>query len=615
MGAVEVLNDSSSLYASDLVENVDLSDMNLVQTLRKALTSVQTGDSDLYNEIVEVMSRDVKDFRADFDAVAQLETVLKALSCSVSCIDIVHHYKLLSALFGMKLWDHNPNVMDALVNLVISLAVTSGKYLDSCLNMLIKNFLPPPWVIKNLSNPRILNKKTEVFARVHAAFLKISILVPLTPSRLVPMLSQNMPKIHRKDLLMVIYVENLLKLENSSIGRVGGSVILNVVMERLRDLDVEIGWDDIPQDDSRGMFDMELEDAVEGTIDEGDEFPVGPLSQDTSGGSIVVSELLDKLMVIAFEHLESCQNDGRLDEVFELLFQSFENFVLDTYKSKFSQFLMFYACSLDPENCGVKFASKLMDIFLSSRKSPATRRSAVAYLASFLARGKFLPVSFVASMLKRLMDECVGYCRTCNGDIRPEAHLIFFSGCQAIMYVLCFRMRSILDVPRLRSELTPLESILTHKLDPLSVCIPSVVAEFLRQAKADGLFIVSDSFIFNNQLESELSGSFGGCDKLKTFFPFDPCLLKSSNSFISPNFIYWSMVRAPYDEDEEDDFDAEVIVNGDEDSEEGEDEDVDYAMNKMSITPKHSFKNQMMERDRLLRMPSRIRPSTSPESL
>lgn len=144
-----------------------------------------------------------------------------------------------------------------------SQAVTSGKYLDSCLNMLISNFLPPS------SHPRVLNKKIEVLSRVHAALLKISILVPLTPSRLVPMLSQKMPKLHKKDhvslfflvnfghcsrklilainskeiilpvlQLIVIYVESLLKLENSSIGQVGGSMILNMVTERLRDLDV-----------------------------------------------------------------------------------------------------------------------------------------------------------------------------------------------------------------------------------------------------------------------------------------------------------------------------------------------------------------------------------------
>ncbi|CAA0374648.1 unnamed protein product [Arabidopsis thaliana] len=614
MGAVELMSDPSSLCTvENYVDNVDLSDTQLVQTVRKALTSVKTGDSDLYSEMVGVMARDIKEFK-DPDVVAQLETVLKALSGAVACIDVVHHQKLLSALFRMKLWDHRPDVMDALVNLVISLAVTSGKYLDSCLNMLVSNFVPPPWVVNNLSHSRILNKKIDVLSRVHAALLKISILVPLTPSRLVPMLFQQMPKMHKKDHSIVIYVESLLKLENSSIGQVGGSMILGMVMERLRDLDLEIEWDDIPQDDSsRGMFDMELEDAAEGTMNDGDELPVGPLKQDTSDGSIV-SKLLDKLMVVAFEHLESCQNDGRLDQVFESLFKSFENFILNTYKSKFTQFLIFYACSLDPENCGVKFASKLVEIFLSSNKHVATRMSAVAYLASFLARGKFLPVSFVASMLKRLIDECVGYCRTCNDDTRPEAHQIFFSGCQAIMYVLCFRMRSILDVPRFRSQLTPLESILMHKLNPLMVCLPSVVAEFLRQAKEGGLFIVSDSFIFDDLLESELSRAFGGFERLDTFFPFDPCLLKSSNSFISPNFIYWSMVKATYDEDEEDDNDAEVIVNGDEDSDEDDEADLDYALNKMSITPKHSFKNKM-ERDRLLRMPSRIRPSTSPESL
>ena len=35
---------------------------------------------------------------------------------------------------------------------------------------------------------------------------------------------------------------------------------------------------------------------------------------------------------------------------------------------------MFYACSLDPENCGVKFGSKLLDIFLSSNKPRPTRQ-------------------------------------------------------------------------------------------------------------------------------------------------------------------------------------------------------------------------------------------------
>lgn len=80
-----------------------------------------------------------------------------------------------------------------------SQAATSGKYLDSCLNMLVSNFLPPPWVIKKHSDTRVINKKRKVLSRVHAALLKISVLVPLAPSRLLPILAHKMPKIHKKD--------------------------------------------------------------------------------------------------------------------------------------------------------------------------------------------------------------------------------------------------------------------------------------------------------------------------------------------------------------------------------------------------------------------------------
>ncbi|KAL0666820.1 hypothetical protein Bca4012_029524 [Brassica carinata] len=609
MGAAEVLTDPSSLYESNYMGKGDLSDTDMVITVRNTLASVQNGESYRYDELVKTMQA-----TKNSDHEAQLVTALKALSASVAYLDIIHHEKLLCLVFRMSLWDLKPHVIDALVALLISLAVTTGKYLDPCLNMLVRHFLPPDWVVKRLSQHRVMKQKMEVLSRVHEALLKICILFPRAPSRILDMLPNGKTNNVTVLLVVEIFVENLLKLENSLMGQDDGSKIFMMVMERLRDMDLEIDWDYIPQDDSsRGMFDMELEDEVEDNMKEGDELPVGSLTSDGN----VVFESLDKLMVLSFDHLESCKLAGRLDQVFEKLFEAFEKFILDIDKIKVSQFLMFYACSLDPENCGVKFASKLMDIFLFSNK-PTTRQvspsllwmSAMAYLASYLARGKFLLVSYVASILKRLVDECADYCRTCNDDINSDANQIFYSGCQAIMYVLCFRMRSILAVPFFRSELIPLESILMHKLNPLKECLPWVVAEFLKQAKAGGLFVVSDSFIFDKLLESELSG---GSKRLDAFFPFDPCLLKSSNSFISRNFIYWSMVRPTYDKDDDDEEDAEIIVNGDEESGEEEEDDVDHVIDKMSITPKHSFMNEM-ERDRLLKMPSLIRPSISPQS-
>lgn len=61
------------------------------------------------------------------------------------------------------------------------------------------------------------------------------------------------------------------------------------------------------------------------------------------------------------------------------------------------------------------------------------------------------------------------------------------------------------------------------------MCLPSIVEEFLRQAKEARLFTTSETFLFNDQLESEFSKAFGGVERFDMFFPFDPCLLKKSD--------------------------------------------------------------------------------------
>ena len=89
------------------------------------------------------------------------------------------------------------------------------------------------------------------------------------------------------------------------------------------------------------------------------------------------------------------------------------------------------------------------------------------------------------------------------------------------------------------------------------------------------------------------------------------------------------MVRTSYDDDEEgcsnedvEDFGGSgenVAARSFEDHDHHfNDDELDYSLNKMSITPKNSFLKYYMFGGDLcgsaLRMPSRIRPSTSPES-
>ncbi|KAH9710482.1 RNA polymerase I specific transcription initiation factor RRN3 protein [Citrus sinensis] len=481
------------------MEDVNISDLELVYHVREALTSVQS-------------------------------TSLKALSGAVSYIDISHHESLLVSIFGMSMWNSDPDIMDAMKGLI---AASDGKYVDSCLTMLVSNFTPPSYFLDKLKEPHGIERKHQVLSRVHAALKSISDLVPLAPMRLLPIVLQRMPTVHNKH-----------------------------------------------------------------------------------------------------------------ERVFEILLQSFQITVLNTYKSKFAQFVVFYACALDPENCGLRFATMLADVFVSGLYPPLTRFATM--LADVFVSGLyppltslwcFMPVHWIPKTVASDLPQClrmsllvVSILHSQEGmfiDSNDIILLMLVYHGQAIMYVLCFRMRSIMDIPRLKSRLLlmPLETVLKHDLNPLKVCLPSVVSEFLQQSKAAHLFTVSESFIFSDMLESELSRAFGGLERLDMFFPFDPCLLKKSDSFIRPKFIYWSMVKTAYHGDKEDNSDEDVDEdNGDHlmvdgmgrnpDEQDLDLDEFDYALNKMSITPKNSFSCRLDGQSRQpMEMPSRIRPSTSLESL
>ncbi|KAK4402179.1 hypothetical protein Sango_0958600 [Sesamum angolense] len=651
------------------MDELSFTDSELDYHVRNALKAVVQGDCDFYNQLVAVIHHKE---RLVAEEVALLVTCLKAVTGAVSSIHIAHHRSLLAAIFGMSLWDYGTDVMDALVELLVSLASSSGEYVDLCLEMLVGNFIPPSappsasYFVELLTQPRGLAKKNQVLDRVHSTLKDIASVVPLSPLRLEKIVRDRMPNIYTKEPVVeaivashdprhsscalsgcgesltrvdakfiVMYVENMLRLESGVMGELVGSTILVALVDRLIDLDVEIAWDEILQDDfHKGIFDMELED-LEGHADhieqDCNELTREALIQRFFSGNLV-AEKLDSLMVLTFEHLRSCAESGRLVQVFEILLQSFQKTILTAYKSKFAQFVMFYACSLDPENCGKMFADLLLNIFVSSLNP--VRMSAVSYLASYLARTKFVPVSFVAAMLESVVNWCFLYCKKQEGDINPKAHKVFYAGCQATMYVLCFRMRQMLAIPRLKSQLClmRIEAILGHPLKPLQVCLPSIVEEFLRLVKANHVFSLPQSFVEYGMLESDNSRAFGGMERFDMFFPFDPCLLRKCDSYIRPNYVYWSMVRSTYDEDDgegtsdEDVEEAYASRNGmsipddgsgrsyDDEGNSDADE-FDYSLNKMSITPRDSSNKFGGRMQRFMQMPSKIRPSASPESL
>ncbi|CAO2836542.1 unnamed protein product [Amaranthus hypochondriacus] len=605
-------------------------DSDLVSHVREALKSVYTDQSDIYSELVGLLHYND---HLKPDEVALLVTSLKALSGAVSFIDSEHHGSLLETIFNMSLWSYNSDVMDALIELIISLAVSNGKYLHPCLDMLVCNFTPPRKFVEALKLPYGVTKKENVLVRVHSALVHITGLVPLAPLSLWQIVHQRTPKVLQNipGPVVSMFVENMFMLESGAIGElIGNTVLICAVVDLLIDFDLAIGWDDILEENPhKGIFELELEDEQLLDDDDGGEF-----SRESSGHKRLwkdhVSdklEKLDSLMVLTFEYIKSCKEKGRLAEVFESLMHSFTITVLSAYKSKFAQFVIFYACALDPEGCGVRFAEILADMFVSTGFPSITRKSAVAYLGSYMSRGKFLKTSLVVKILGRLVKWCSDYGNLQKEKLDPKVHDVFYAGCQAIMYVLCFRLKSIIETD-LTSQITvPLKKLLMNHLDPLKVCLPSIVEEFLQQANETHLLHESGVFTFHDMLESEYSKAYGGIERTDIFFPFDPCLLRKSDSFIRPNFVYWSMVQKTYEEedassDEDEDVDVfypdmDMTASRDEEIAEALNDDLDIndTLTKMSITPKESLLKKRFDNksQRPMQMPSKLRPSMNPE--
>lgn len=96
--------------------------------------------------------------------------------------------------------------------------------------------------------------------------------------------------------------------------------------------------------------------------------------------------------------------------------------------------------------------------------------------------------------------------------------------------------------------------------------------------------------------------------------------------FVRPNYVFWSMVQTSFEDEEgsdKDDDEEEGIHERNSrdhdratsfgDREDFDVDEFDHALNKMSITPKNYKWGGDMQP--LARMPSKLRPSTSPESL
>ena len=268
-----------------------------------------------------------------------------------------------------------------------------------------------------------------------------------------------------------------------------------------------------------------------------------------------------------------------------------------------------------------EFVSKLLQIIVDPYRAATTRQSSACYLASFVSRASFVCVETVCESISALLRWAEAYIgslppyavRASDARQQSEHHSIFYTVCQAAFYIMSFRGNEAIEYYREAVsskeetekgihnddsnetsedlEYMNLESkrwtfLCGHPLQPLRFCLESVRSEFLHVAHFYGLIdedilnkLVADAKRLstgrvNKKAASSIStaatlerrrqtGGVGGLGRgsnpLKSFFPFDPLLLRQSHEFIEPLYKYW---QGPVEEEDVLVID-EIIRDGD----------------------------------------------------
>eukprot|EP00899_Mesostigma_viride_P011644 jgi/Mesvir1/20480/Mv12367-RA.1 len=591
--------------------------------IMNALEKKKQGDPRFYDELVQSLEE------SQFEQL-RFQVMLDSLCSCIPYMSPCHHEALLTKILGLSVWKCDEAVAATLLRFVEHMVCAITSTVQQALELVVRNYLPPHFVRLPAgvdADQVIEERKACMMDMLLRTACSIIELVPTSTSRLLPIIITRMPHKRHPKKQHIFFLENVIRLAESRQGAVLREDLLIVIVERLLDMDVEIKWEDILMEEEVDAENMVF--PVDISDDPGEEEEEPAEEQDREmfrslegrSGKVKTDEMVDKLdalMDLTFDHIGRRHARGETAQVFETLLRVFDVTILNTYRSKFTQFLLFYTCSLSPDRASLAFVRYLSDKLLHAGHPRTTRIAAVAYLGSFLARAKFLSLDVIMDAITQLVGWCSSYVRIAlrtRGDGSPAhgrgngasyatvaatgpgavrrpnpdasdlldvgAHGVFYAAWQAVMYSLCYHMRRLAEypptAPRLRQ--LPLMSLLECPLNPLKFCLSYIVREFAAQAADLGIARCQHIVEANKSVVVHSETTFGGANHLDMLFPFDPYLLRYSSRHIQQQFEHWrahGQAGQPYDDDDQEEEEEDASSDGDDDEDSDDDEGEDY---------------------------------------
>ena len=137
---------------------------------------------------------------------------------------------------------------------------------------------------------------------------------------------------------------------------------------------------------------------------------------------------------------------------FLILLSIFDRIILRTFKSRYTQFVVFWFSSLDPEFSDLFQGMLVSKALLEEDQPSVTRAAAASYIASFVSRAMFVDrdsarqvVACLCNFLNNRLEILDAVTQNGASLPGPAHHNIFYAVTQAVFLIFCFRWRDLVQ--------------------------------------------------------------------------------------------------------------------------------------------------------------------------
>lgn len=498
-----------------------------------ALEKKAEGRDDLYFTVVNEFQRAKES--EEFD-VTRIYTWLLVFSKRISLLGPGCE-GLVSKVLDLPWFQQNEEFIRLFYKFVIHLVSAHPVFVFHVVKMATVHF----------ASKKLKTKAADTLRLIHSLLKEVLLHVPTSSTTLCQGLIKSLPTKWAPVESHVSYCENLLLVTRYI--PILRDQLLTALVSRILELDteVQIEIDELKQlvenDDEKGVFDMEVDELTDSEEEDGD-IPLQPKKHATVKEINTLVEKLDGILVPFFDYLASFDYNSDLGlSLFHHMLHIFITITLRTFKSRYTQFIMFYLCSLNP-----RFTDAFLGVLFDALDSPSTPRisriSAAAYISSFVSRAKWLTDDQVRRITSLLVSWLVNYVNNVPpGENRLDVkrHALFYALTQAILYLFCFRWQSFRNQgPQgvyWDPTITPLRHLLHSSLRPLKVCNKTLTEQFaLLCQNLDFMYCYS---IMEEDTKFCLKNIDVEQNNLDIFCPFDPYQLEGTSHYFDNSYISW----------------------------------------------------------------------------